>query len=135
MADVPTSCVRDIVVYAALCERRALTSPVSIPGRADLPELLGDLPYGAFAQLVRATVDPLWGGYSQAPEQWDELNQLLEERGEGSLWDFDPHAEIAREARLIYDHGRRHGGARPSMAAMLSAMSNEIRDHGWFGEE
>ncbi|WP_434619308.1 DNA polymerase III subunit beta [Azospirillum sp. B2RO_4] len=142
---IPNSCIRDVPLYAALIGKGGLTNPASITirqgtAKKEVCVRPQDLPHGAFARLVRDEIDPLWGARDLAPDEFDDLVDLINDRDSVGvlrpLHIFDPEDMNVRKIRVIYSQmDKGENQASPSVALVLDAAWVELSGNGTFFED
>jgi len=138
---IPDTCINDNQLYVALTGKGGLVTPMPLLLRRGAATVEAyarpwDLPYGAFGQLVRDEIDPLWGARDLAPDEFDDLVDLINDRDPGGverpLHIFDPEDINVRKVRCLYDSRAKLNGGPPSIADVLDAMWLELEGTGTF---
>ncbi|RJF81677.1 DNA polymerase III subunit beta [Azospirillum cavernae] len=121
---IPATCVTDAPLYAGLIGPGGLLASTTLPlsKGAMVVEVVArpiDLPYGAFARLVRDRIDPMWGAQDADPEGYwvfaDEVERLGQPTEIEDLISsaFKPDSASHRVARAIYDEPQHGTCGRP----------------------
>jgi DNA polymerase III subunit beta len=130
---IPETCVTDAPLYARLIGPGGLLASTTLPlSKGAMVEEVNarpiDLPYGAFARIVRDRIDPMWGARDADPDGYQALAEAVEQIGQPTDIEdlissvFRPDSAANRAARAIYDEPQ-HGTCGRPLGRTLDALT------------